>query len=184
MMHIREETTNRRRYYLLGIIAATLVFAALFFVINQRRDSTSTTTPQTTTEGSAAAPQLQPQAALSDPGATQRGVDTDSAPTDTAASRAFPTTQPNLAVTITSTDIQNGTLVVKTTITPTAQGTCAAQISGDTQTYATKTISFQGTSCENLSFDISKLEKGTKVVTVVVMVGPNVATASLPVTIR
>jgi len=117
------------------------------------------------------------------PSADQTGVPNIKTSDDTPTSAAFPTTQPNLQVAITSTRQSGSKLYVKSQIIPAATGTCRTELTRDNQPPITSESQIDGEHCET-PFDTSSMAKGSWTLTLKAFVANNVATASKSITIQ
>ena len=120
-----------------------------------------------------------------DPSAKQTGVDDIETSDGSAPSAAFPTTQPNLTVSLSSITQSSKKLIVETEIAPQLnEGSCTIRLSRDGNILTEKEISVQNNKCTNQNIDISSINPGQVDVTVLIRSGDNVANSTKSFTIK
>jgi hypothetical protein len=171
---------------IIGVILVLLLIAVamiLFYKKTAPNNSRSTSEHSTSQQHVDNPDSFTVKPTNNDPGAVQTGIDTQTSD-ESAGAAAFPTTQPNLSVAIRSVKQAGQTLTVDTAINPNADGMCTIELTREGHATITKSANFSGSSCMDKSLSLQNASSGSWNLTVKVVVGSNVATATQAVTIR
>lgn len=190
MIHLPRKLSKKRR--LLIIIATVVILTGSFgmYVFLKRQISSTTDNKHSSVPPTLPKPtdRLAVEPHNYDPGAQQSGVDDVHTSDESAGAAAFPTTQPNLVVEITSARQSGNQFVIAATISPRASGSCTIELTRADTASLTKTSPLVTTgdasNCKDTAIDITQAVRGDWTLTVKVQVGSNVATATKAVTLK
>lgn len=168
----------------LTFLAALIALGIWFFLFKTKYQPPQSATKQSPPSDSIV--DKQQKDIKEDPSANQAGVnDPTHIPSDNSpSSAAFPTTQPNLEVSITSINQQGKLLSIGTAITPNASGSCVIEVYQPGATTLKQTTTISGDRCANSTIDVSSAQPGAWTVTIKVFVEENVATATKGVNLQ
>lgn len=181
---------SKKQIAIVGIIVVVLLCAVgvgayMFF---NRHSELIGTKKQPSAPPTVSADRLEVEPHDHDPGAVQEGIEGVHTSDESAGAAAFPTTQPNLVVEITSVKQASNQFASLTTITPKAEGACTIELTRQDNNTLTKTsplVAAGNTSaCKDTTIDVSQAARGEWTLTVKVQVGSNVATATKSVILK
>lgn len=182
-MRIRPQKNNLKYIIILGVCIVLIALIGIYIATNKA--SNNKVTPPTSNETIILSDEQKVTAEHQDPAATQTGVDGVKTNDGSAAAGAFPTTQPNLKISIQSVQQSDGSIVVENKISPSIQsGECSLRITRNGEYLAQKSFETSGESCKNASIATEGISKGDVSVTIFVQVGSNVANSTQAFTVK
>lgn len=180
---LRVKKSNRRKRTVLlaaSVIGVLLLLSGIIYLVFRPVDPEQAASRDSQTNKS---DEFIPEPTHQDPGAQQEGVPDIETSNESPSSAAFPTTQPNLAITIESATQTGSNLRVNAKIEPNAKGSCTLRLSRGGQTAIEHTVAADGSTC-TMTVNVSGLTKGEWTATTQVMVESNVATSSRLIIIK
>lgn len=177
---------TKRTLLVIGLLLIPVVISALvYFKYFMKKTDFLQTTPENQLINNVE----NPSSTNKDVSADQTGVSNPSIHTsdESAGAAAFPTTKPNLFVTINSTRITNSHLAVAAVISPNTSGSCELILAKDGYNSVKKTTTLitenDITRCSDSTLDLITSPRGEWTLTVRVQVASNVSTATTAINI-